>query len=60
MVFYHCHHLFPTFRRRVFEMELVGLIGSYQMGGNGLGVVFPDEKEGDAPLSLCQSHRDVR
>lgn len=52
MVSYRCHHLFPTFWRWVFEMKFEGLIGSYQMGGNGLGGVFPGEKkEDDVPLS---------
>lgn len=33
MVFYCCHYIFPTFWRRLFEMKLEGMIGSYQMGG---------------------------
>lgn len=39
-------------------MEFGGLIGSYRMGENGLGVVFPGEKkEGDVPLSLLSGSR---
>lgn len=48
-----CHHLFPTFWRWVFEMDLEGPLRSYQMGGKGLRVVFPGEKKVvDVLLSL--------